>query len=122
MSEVEFILVLPYPPTVNTYWQRTRSGGMRVSDAGVNYRHAVVATCRPMLTGTGFRSERLKAVVDVHPPDKRRRDLDNVLKGLLDAMQHAGVYADDGQIDELTVRRRELVDGGKVVVRVGAMP
>jgi hypothetical protein len=28
----------------------------------------------------------------VHPPDRRRRDIDNVQKALLDALQHGGAY------------------------------
>jgi crossover junction endodeoxyribonuclease RusA len=39
------------------------------------------------------------------PPDNRRRDLDNLLKATLDAMQHAGLYDDDSQIDSLKITR-----------------
>lgn len=37
-------------------------------------------------------------------PDARRRDLDNLLKCLLDSLKHAGVYADDSLIREIHVR------------------
>ena len=56
--------------------------------------------------------------VDVYPPDRRRRDLDNCLKSLLDAMEHGGAYADDSQIVRLAVEKREPVDGGKTLVRI----
>jgi Holliday junction resolvase RusA-like endonuclease len=38
-----------------------------------------------------------------HPPNRRKRDLDNLLKAPLDAMAHAGVYDDDGQIVRLSI-------------------
>jgi len=56
--------------------------------------------------------------VHVFPPDGRRRDLDNLQKALCDALQHAGVYADDSQIDRLDVQRGPVVPGGKVIVQV----
>ena len=49
---------------------------------------------------------------------RRRRDLDNCLKSLLDAMEHGGAYADDSQIVRLAVEKREPVDGGKTLVRI----
>jgi crossover junction endodeoxyribonuclease RusA len=54
----------------------------------------------------------------VHPPDRRRRDLDNILKALLDALQYGGAYQDDSQIDSLQVVRSKSVPGGKVMVLV----
>jgi len=60
--------------------------------------------------------------MDAFPPDRRRRDLDNLLKSVLDALEHAGLYADDSQIDLLVTRRRMLVSGGKLIVCVGALP
>lgn len=46
-------------------------------------------------------------IVDIRlvPPDRRRRDVDNSLKALLDAMQFGGVYHDDSQIVRLTVEK-----------------
>lgn len=60
---------------------------------------------------------RLMLIISVHPPDNRRRDLDNILKALLDAMEGM-LYEDDSQIDELLIRRKENVQGGSVHVTV----
>ncbi len=60
--------------------------------------------------------------MDAFPPDRRRRDLDNLLKSVLDALEHAGVYADDSQIDLLVTKRREVVPNGRLLVRVMNLP
>jgi len=46
-------------------------------------------------------------------PDRRRRDLDNLLKSLLDAITHAGIWDDDSQVKHLEIREfgREPPDG-----------
>lgn len=49
---------------------------------------------------------------------KARIDIDNRLKGLLDAMQKAYLYADDEQFDEITIRRGSVIKGGNVEVRI----
>jgi Holliday junction resolvase RusA-like endonuclease len=36
----------------------------------------------------------------------------------VDSLTYAGVWEDDGQIDDLRIIRREVCPGGKVVVRV----
>lgn len=54
-------------------------------------------------------------------PDKRRRDIDNILKPILDAIGHAGIYKDDSQVKELYVCHRTDIpytDGGNVVVQI----
>ena len=64
--------------------------------------------------------ERLRVQVECFPPDKRRRDLDNLGKSLMDSLQHAKVYADDSQIDFLSFERfPELF--GKVIVHISEM-
>ena len=60
--------------------------------------------------------------MDAFPPDRRRRDLDNLQKPLLDALQHAGVYEDDSQIDLLVSRRRELATPSRVQVEITEFP
>lgn len=48
----------------------------------------------------------------------RRRDVDNIQKPVLDALQHAGVYHDDFQIVSLCTDRLEPREGGQLVVTV----
>jgi crossover junction endodeoxyribonuclease RusA len=63
-------------------------------------------------------SGRLHVTLTAYPPDRRRRDIDNLAKSVLDAMQHAGVYLDDSQIDRLTIIRAEVEKGGIIVAKV----
>jgi crossover junction endodeoxyribonuclease RusA len=115
------ITTLPYPPSVNHYWRKWRNR-MVISEEGRAFRRDVCA----LLGGGGARKPpmggRIALCMDAFPPDRRRRDLDNIQKALLDALQHAGVYGDDSQIDALGVKRREPVDGGRVIVRLAEMP
>lgn len=108
-----FVLDLPYPPSVNHYWRRV-GNRMLISKSGRAYRREVAAR----VTIFGFKDDplvgRINASFTAHPPDRRRRDLDNLLKAMLDALEHAGVYHDDSQIDSLTIDRGEIVRGGSV--------
>lgn len=107
----------PWPPTVNTYW-RNVNGRTLLSRRGREYRAEVLAMVLSAAVKQRFEC-RLAVDIEAHPPDKRRRDLDNLPKGILDAMQHAGVYADDSQVDRLTISRRNPDPGSpRVVVTV----
>jgi dynein heavy chain len=46
---------------------------------------------------------------------------DNLLKGLLDSLQHAGVYESDSQIDDLRIVRGPVIRGGAVIVQIQPM-
>ena len=104
-------LRLPYPPSVNHYWSHTRNGTF-VRKEGVQYRAAVMATVLAEFGTPPHTSDRIGLSVDLVMPDARRRDLGNVLKALCDAMEHAGMYLDDSQIDELHVVRRHIEPPG----------
>lgn len=112
-------LALPYPPSVNRYW-RNVNGRTLISKAGRLYREAVSLNARSARAGT--LTGRLSVTVELTMPDKRRRDLDNTLKALLDAMESARVYLDDSQIDRLEVIRGPVEAPGMAKVRIHEQP
>lgn len=116
MAELE--ITLPWPPSVNHYYRHV-GPRILISREGRRYREAVAVAV--MLRGRPRVEGRLALEMDAYPPDRIRRDLDNLQKGVWDSLKHAGVYGDDSQIDEFTVRRRGVVKGGKVVVRLRTM-
>ena len=113
-------LVLPYPPSINHYWRHFR-GRTLISREGRAYRQQVVTQCQGF-GGQPPRDGRLALAMDAFPPDRRRRDLDNIQKASLDSMQHAGIYLDDSQVDMLVVQRRLPIPGGQLVVRIQEYP
>lgn len=113
-------LTLPWPPSVNSYWRHNR-GRTHISTEGKKFRKAVIEAAllkRNALEGRGPLNGALEIVVMAYPPDRRRRDLDNVLKALLDGLEHGGVYHDDSQVRRLVAEKFEPVDGGRVLVSV----
>src|SRR5690606_22980439 len=100
-------------PSINHYF--ARNGNRTYLPAKVReYRQEVAeivaAAGHPTIEG------RVSLFMAVHMPTKRRSDIDNRVKGCLDALTHAGVWIDDEQIDELHVVRREPIRGGLVRV------
>lgn len=106
----------PYPPSINHYYKRSRWGGVYLPDVVHKFRKnvqdAVEAIGQPPQLACPIAME-----VQVIPPKtNRKRDLDNVLKPLQDAMQFAGVFVDDEVIERVTLIRR--TPGGKGCVQV----
>lgn len=118
------ILTLPWPPSVNTYWRHPMSGRLAgrhlISEKGRAYRSAVVSAVRGQLRAAPQLAGRLAVTIRAHAPDRRRRDLDNLPKGLLDSCTHAGLWGDDAQIDRLTILRCQPIAGGAVSMTVEA--
>lgn len=112
-------LVLPYPPSVNTYW---RANGKRrfISKAGVDFSNEVQAIVYDQ-NRNWFGERRLEVHVIIHPRSKRLFDLDNCLKAILDALMKAGCYADDSQVDILRIERGSPLKGGSCEVDLIAL-
>jgi len=116
------VLTLPWPPSTNHYWRHFR-GRTVISQEGRTFRANV---CALLDGGGGPRKPpaggRIALALDAFPPDRRRRDLDNLQKSTLDALQHAGLYEDDSLIDLLLTQRRDVVPGGRLTVRLNEIP
>jgi crossover junction endodeoxyribonuclease RusA len=114
--EARVTLTMPWPPTINTYW-RNVNGRTILSRAGREYRTNTLA----QLHGTGSVPGRIAVTIFAHPPDRRRRDLDNLPKSVLDALTHASIIQDDSMIDDLRIIRAAPTPGGKLTIMIEAL-
>ena len=116
MGAVEFDL--PWPPSVNRYYRHV---GPRVLISREGRRYRMMAVSR-----LGGLFEKLSGAVslslDCYPPDRRRRDIDNIRKSLLDSLVNAGVLEDDSLIRRLLMEMREPIPEGLVHVHVAPIP
>jgi crossover junction endodeoxyribonuclease RusA len=93
---------LPWPPSVNHYYKPAGYGKRVLTSEARRFRDEVV-----LLVRTHCDRELMPIVGPIcldlvfHAPDKKRRDLDNLLKATQDALQAACVYCDDSQIHKL---------------------
>ncbi|MEQ8353813.1 MAG: RusA family crossover junction endodeoxyribonuclease [Leptospiraceae bacterium] len=113
-------LDLPYPPTVNTYWRKYR-GKMVLSAKGRSYKEAVRYPVLSKTRGHVFKDpDPLRVIAILFPPDRRKRDIDNSLKALLDALGNDVLYSDDSQISEIHVYRGDVhrAQGGRVAITI----
>ncbi len=111
----EYNITLPWPPTINTYWRHVVIKGRSVtllSKKGREYQHAASGELLRQGAVCCGLSERLAVSITAYPPDRRKRDLDNLPKAVLDAMTKANVWEDDSQIDDLRITRGHIVKGG----------
>jgi crossover junction endodeoxyribonuclease RusA len=105
---------LPWPPSVNCYIRRGNNRSY-MTKKGKEFRTEVedsMDSIGPRLIG------RLAVSIELTPPDKRKRDIDNYIKAALDALQHAAVFSDDSQIDLLRVARCHVKSPGACDVTI----
>lgn len=109
--------VLPWPPSVNTYYRRG-AHATYMSKAGRKFKTDVadiVSQSKQSKVGAA----RIRINMVVWPRDRRKFDLDNRIKSVLDSLQDAGVFDDDEQIDEINIARgNKIVSGGCVHVLI----
>ena len=116
-------LILPFPPSVNTYWRAPNKGPLKgrhlISAAGRAYQSAACAAIIEQLRRLP-KPTNADAAVEIifYPPDARRRDLDNYNKALFDALTHAGVWEDDSQVKRMLVEWGPVVPKGKVEITI----
>jgi crossover junction endodeoxyribonuclease RusA len=82
---------LPWPPSVNHYWKAHGSRRF-ISKAARTWLDEAIL----LLRAPGVRFERpVKVSLLLSPPDRRKRDGDNLEKAIMDALVKAGVIRDD---------------------------
>ncbi len=125
-------LSLPWPPSVNHY---KKVGRIVKTKSGKLYQQRK-NTCHTdkfyfdtyILHKQSMPSEWLKFAnsetisfdlrVYLYPPNSSRYDIDNNLKVLFDGLVRAKVIKDDSQITRLYVEKCNIIEHGKVIVRI----
>lgn len=94
---------VPFPPSVNTVW-RKMGGRMVVSAKAREFYHATNA----ILVGfPKLGKARVAIEISLSSPTKRKYDIDNRAKCVLDCLVKSQTIDDDEQVDVLTIRRLE---------------
>jgi crossover junction endodeoxyribonuclease RusA len=127
MNRIE--IALPWPPSDNSH---KRGGRLTRTKTGILYqprintletkRYFYEVWLKIRTIGLkSFYSAPIYVEVDAYPPDDRKRDITNILKVLCDSLQRGGLFDDDYQICRLLIQRKDIISGGKVVVRVSEL-
>lgn len=117
-------MTLPFPPSVNHYWRHVVLGKppkqrvtTLISKPGREYSESVAAQVLAEKTRLKIASYVAMTVL-LSPPDRRRRDVDNYSKSLLDSLVKAGVLEDDSLVRDLRLVWGEVRKGGQAVVMI----
>ena len=99
---------VPYtPPSVNSYWKRTKTGGVRVSEKGREFKQNVADfvfwECDIPETPV-FKTNKIKINLTLNFKENRKRDIDNYCKAIFDSLTGI-LWDDDSQIVSLHIDR-----------------
>ena len=108
-------VTLPWPPSALS--PNTRGHWSKLAKAKKQYREACAWTAKAHGLGK-IEAEKVHVTLEFYPPDKRHRDLDNMLasaKALIDGL--ADVIGVDDSKWSLTIKKAETI-GGMVKVSI----
>lgn len=114
MSLSAVIVTLPYPPTANLIWRRAGARTIR-SPKYDAWRAECTLIIRAETRGKGLVGP-YAMTLQIGKPDRRRRDLDNVIKPCGDVLVLAGAVADDSDCQDIAARWCPDVIGVRITV------
>jgi len=117
LREASFVLPYPHHISVNNIWKISKYG-VYLSPIAKRYFKDVFFIVYSI---PKFEEDLLRVEIKMYPPDLRKRDIDNILKITLDSLQHAKLYNNDNQVEELYVKKMHKVDDGMLEVKIQSL-
>lgn len=109
---------LPYPPSVNRIWRANKAGKKRVSISPEYDTWRVHADRLAIALGSCKGVKKIFGPFEAHIILRRRRgDLDNRVKGLLDWAQSRELIQDDANCERLVVEWGEAPHGCRLILK-----
>jgi crossover junction endodeoxyribonuclease RusA len=118
-------ITLPFPPSelmpnrrLGKHWGATNSAKSKAFDDAYTLAYQAISQYRGPWHPT---NGRVPVTLTFLPPDKRRRDLDNLLaasKSALDGVA-AALRMDDREFEPVTLKRGDVSANGALVVEIG---
>lgn len=117
-------LILPWPPSQNTYWRHIIVKGRSrtlISKKGRAYGHTCFGILANQFKTRPYLQLRLEVLVSLAAPKrygKRRWDIDNYIKVIFDVMTHNRIWRDDSQVDTVTIMRDANFEEGYACIEI----
>lgn len=117
MHEVirQHFITLPWPPSTNSLWRHV---GKRTLISKKYREYKSLVLYHSLFWKINTIKGRISIEIKAFPPDNRKRDLDNLLKGTADSLQNSGLFLDDSQIDFLSIERMESKKPGMLEILI----
>tara|TARA_R110000787_G_scaffold104653_2_gene211921 strand:+ start:1079 stop:1447 length:369 start_codon:yes stop_codon:yes gene_type:complete len=109
------ILLLPFPPSVNALWRHARGRTYKTA----KYTEWAADAQRHLLEQPKIKTITTPISVElaVGRPDKRKRDIDNIVKAVFDLLQNENVIEDDALIHDFRAYWSTDVVGVQVIIK-----
>ena len=118
----DLTLYLPWAPSINNYYMQGRRSGRYISKKGRVFSDQAGDDIMEQADISYFPlSMSLKINVRLCTPDRRKRDLDNYIKPLFDAITHSGLWVDYSLVDYFAVKRGKICKKGKIIVQISTL-
>lgn len=112
------VVKIPFPPSVNHLWIITR--GRKVINKKYKAFIDSIATAFYGRESILDKSDFYEVSIIAFPGDRRKRDLDNLFKAILDALTRAHVWKDDCQVVKLNAIKGPAAKEPFVIVKISA--
>ena len=117
-KKFELNLTLPFPVSVNQYYRAILRGKFCTSIMSAKGREFKQRVANLVSDSEKQPTDKpVMVIIKLYPPTKRKYDVDNMLKSLLDSL--IGIaYDDDSQIQCLAISKEEVTKGGKCEIKI----
>jgi crossover junction endodeoxyribonuclease RusA len=107
---------LPYPPSVNGIWRSGKGGRFYKSKHYIAWENSAGWLVKQQAKGKRIAGP-FAVQIDIVRPDKRKRDLDNTIKVILDLLKNLHVTDDDSECQYIEAKWVQVGEGVRVAVR-----